>query len=92
MLELGPFGSVRGVSGNGPPYRDPRPNSDKRHSPFFRNPDFGLRSECGLIAALRNASGLRPYLALSVSSDCGQDSLFAAGLFIVPAEPIAHGR
>ena len=30
MLELGPFGSVRGVSGNGPPYRDPRPSADLR--------------------------------------------------------------
>jgi hypothetical protein len=25
MPELGPFGSVRGVPGNGHPYRDPRP-------------------------------------------------------------------
>jgi hypothetical protein len=28
MLELGTFGSVRGVPGNGYPYRNPRPLAD----------------------------------------------------------------
>jgi hypothetical protein len=28
MLESGTFGSVRGVLGNEPPYRDPRPIAD----------------------------------------------------------------
>jgi hypothetical protein len=28
MLELGSSGSVRGVSSNGHPYRDPRPKGD----------------------------------------------------------------
>ena len=28
MLELGTFGSVRGVPGNGYPYRNPRPEAD----------------------------------------------------------------
>ena len=28
MPELGPFGSARGVPGNGHPYRKPRPKAD----------------------------------------------------------------
>jgi len=41
MPELGPFGSVRGVLGNGSPYRDPRPLGDRHNlgapplRPFF---------------------------------------------------------
>ena len=34
MLELGTFGSVRGVSGNGHPYRNPRSRVG------FRRPDL----------------------------------------------------
>jgi hypothetical protein len=28
MLELGPYGSMRGARSNARPYRDPRPNAD----------------------------------------------------------------
>jgi hypothetical protein len=36
MPASGPFGSVRGVPGNGHPYRDPRPFADRRQSPSDR--------------------------------------------------------
>jgi len=35
MPELGTFGSVRGVPGNGYPYRNPRSASDSRRSDFI---------------------------------------------------------
>ena len=44
MLELGSSGSVRGVSSNGHPYRDPRPKADVAaishvvETPIWENP------------------------------------------------------
>jgi hypothetical protein len=45
MLESGTFGSVRGVPGNGHPYRNPRPFADTRDGLLSRSGDHGsLRS------------------------------------------------
>ena len=44
MLELGSSGSVRGVSSNGHPYRDPRPTADLRPDPEDRSEEAGKRS------------------------------------------------
>jgi hypothetical protein len=41
MLELGTFGSVRGVPGNGYPYRNPRPDAANG---LVRRMQFGLLS------------------------------------------------
>src|SRR6516162_1855993 len=45
MLELGSSGSVRGVSSNGHPYRDPRPKADvRRDQSRCRDADMGKPS------------------------------------------------
>ena len=47
MLELGTFGSVRGVSGNGHPYRNPRSQTAARaHPPGVGNtPQARIRTQ-----------------------------------------------
>jgi hypothetical protein len=47
MLELGPYGSVRGARGNSRPYREPGPNSDLRVAARLLPPCHG-HSKCRL--------------------------------------------
>jgi len=56
MLELGSSGSVRGVSSNGHPYRDPGPKA------------VGRCHARGFFIALRWMAGFQPRLAICQSS------------------------